>query len=163
MRSHLRHGLVGALCFSVALVVGCSGGSSGDKGVMAKGKLLQNGQPAKVEYAGTKQLPPGETGRMTVWFYPVKADNDVIIGPQGDIMVQGGEKADVESDGTFKLGGGDGKGIPPGKYRVVVTHIDPFTSKDVLKGMFSEGNSRVTREVKGPDEEIVIDLAKRGG
>jgi hypothetical protein len=147
------------LCF--AAVVLLSGCPAAEKRVKVRGKLLRNGQPAQVDVTG-KQLPPGETGRMRVMFYPVKADNEAIVNDDGELTAIGGEEAGVESDGTFALGGGKNPGIPPGKYRIVITHIDPLTGKDLLKGAFNEGKSRITRDVTG-DQEIVIDLAKPQG
>jgi hypothetical protein len=98
---------------------------------------------------------------MKITFYPVQADNDVIIDNDGNVKVGGAETATVESDSTFHLG--RGAPIRPGKYRVVITHIDPLSGKDLLKGRFSEGMSQITREVTGGDQEIVIDLAKPTG
>ena len=154
-----RYLLVCTLGFAAVLLL--SGCPAAEKRVKVRGKLLRNGQPAQVDLTG-KQLPPGETGRMKVMFYPVKADNEALLDGDGNLTAIGGEQAGVESDGTFVLGGAKGTGIPPGKYRIVITHIDPSTDKDLLKGAFNEGNSRITRDVSS-DQEIPIDLAKPTG
>jgi len=93
---------------------------------------------------------------MQVTFYPVKSSDERIANEEGETLVPGAEMAAVESDGTFHLE------IKSGKYRIVVTHIDPRTSQDLLKGVFNEDRSQVTRDVT-PDQEIIIDLAKPKG
>ncbi len=160
MRLFPRRILICALgVAAVGLGCGCSG--SKDKGIKVRGKLLRNGAPAQVDITGKALPPSGEgaaPGRMRVMFYPVKADNDVIANDGGEIKEGiSGHEAGVESDGTFVL-----IGVPPGKYRVVITHIDPSTEQDLLKGVFNEANSKITRDVTG-DQEIVIDLAKPTG
>src|SRR5262245_11180906 len=159
MRPFSRQVLVGTLGVAVvALFCGCP---PSEKVFKVKGKLLKNGQPAQVDITG-KSLPPGETGRIKVIFYPVQADNDVIVDQNGEVTVGGGEMAGVESDGTFSLSGSKGGGLKPGKYRIVILHLDPSTGKDLLKGAFNEANSKITRDING-DQEIVIDLAKPTG
>jgi hypothetical protein len=161
MRPLSPRGLIAAVCV-VALALACGCGAGGPRGVKVKGKLVKNGQPVSVDLPPGKPLPPGESARMKVWFYPVKADNEVIVDAGGGVTALGGEPATVESDGSFWLTGSKGTGIPAGKYRIVVTHTDPFTGKDLLKGAYSEAGSKVTRDVTG-EQEIVIDLAKPQG
>jgi hypothetical protein len=151
-----------ALVCLVALGLVCGCGAGGPSGVKVKGKLVKNGQPVSVDLPSGKPLPPGESGRMKVWFYPVKADNEVIVDANGGITALGGEQATVESDGSFWLTGSKGTGIPAGKYRIVITHADPSSGKDLLKGAYSEANSKITRDVTS-EQEIVIDLAKPQG
>jgi hypothetical protein len=157
MRLCLGNILAAALAIASMCLLGCGGGPP--RGVKIHGKLLKNGQPAEVEFVG-KKLPPGETGRMRLMMYPVKNDNDRIVNENGETLEPGVEVATVESNGTFHLdttGGSKG-----GKYRFVITHIDPSTGQDTLKGVFNELNSKVTRDVT-PDQEVVIDLGKPGG
>ncbi len=135
-------------------VIGCGG--STDKGVPVRGRLLQNGKPAQVDMVGVK-LPPGESGRMRVMFYPVKSDKDIIANESGEILTPGGEMASVEADGSFNVAG-----AKPGKYRIVITHIHPSSGDDLLKGVYDEQRSKVTRDVVA-NQEIIIDLAKPSG
>ncbi len=148
-----------SLWIGVLLLIGC--GSSSDQGIVVTGRLLKNGKPAQVDFVGRK-LPPGVSGRLTVIFYPVKSDNDAIAGEHGEVLVPGGEWAAVEDDGTFHIGKGQQKGIKPGKYRIVITHVDPSSEQDVLKGVFNESKSKITRDISA-GQEIVIDLAKPSG
>lgn len=147
-------------CAALWFFCGCTGG--GEKGIKVRGKLLKGGQPAQVDITG-KQLPPGDSGRMKVMLYPVKSDDQKLLDGYGNLTVVGGEQAGVEADGTFVVSRPKEMGIPPGKYRFVITHTDPFTNQDLLKGKFSEANSKITREVTSSDQEIVIDLDKPTG
>jgi hypothetical protein len=157
MRPCFGNILAAALAIVSMSVLGC--GSSAPRGVKIHGKLLKNGQPADVEFVG-KTLPPGETGRMRVTMYPVKNDNDRIVNENGETLEPGVEMVTVEPNGTFHLE--TTGGVKSGKYRFVITHIDPSSGQDVLKGVFNEFNSKITRDVT-PDKEIVIDLGKPTG
>jgi hypothetical protein len=154
MSRFIGHALFLALGMVALALAGC--GSSDKTGVVIKGKLLMNGKPATVDITG-KSLPPGESARMRVAFFPVKSDTDAIANKDGDILVEGEKLATVDADGTFWL-----DKVQPQKYRIVITHMDPFTSKDLLKGAFNEVNSKITRDVS-PDQEVIIDLAKPKG
>lgn len=159
----LRPGLSAVWAGAVVFAAGCGGGPADDR-VEVKGKLLMNGQAAAVDapVPAGKTLPPGDTGRIKVMFYPVKSDTDPLLDRSGQLLVGGAESATVESDGTFHLGRGKGVGVRKGKYRVVITQPDPFTGRDLLKGVFDMAASKVTREVDGTTE-VVIDLSKPGG
>jgi hypothetical protein len=137
-----------ALCLCAVVHLGCGGPTNG---VRIKGKLLQNGQPAQVDISG--KLPPGDTGRMRVTFYPVTSDDERIVDSDGNLLPTGGEIANVESDGSFTVA------AKSGKYRVVITHFHPSTDQDLLKGAFNEARSKVTRDISA-NQEIVIDLVK---
>ena len=145
-----------ALIVAFALL-GCGG--SVPKGIQVHGRLLKNGQPAEVDIVG-KQLPPGDSGRMSIEMYPVKSENEAIADENGETLVPGGEVGSVDVDGKFHF---DTTGAAKaGKYRFVITHIDPSSGQDLLKGVFNAARSKITRDVT-PDQEIVIDLGKPGG
>jgi hypothetical protein len=55
--------------------------------------------------------------------------------------------------------GPDGKGIPPGMYKITVEQFDPFPTTGKLGGQFNERNSKIEREVTGSDH-FDIDLDK---
>jgi hypothetical protein len=63
-------------------------------------------------------------------------------------------------DGTFQVVGKDGKGLPPGKYRVGLELIKK--KEDLYKGAFMGGRSPFTCEVTGGSSEIVVDLDQGG-
>src|SRR5207249_3620602 len=47
-------------------------------------------------------------------------------------------------DGTFIIEGGDGRGVPAGKYKVFVEWNEKFPmGKDLLKDKFNEANSKI--------------------
>jgi hypothetical protein len=141
------------------LALGCG---SREPVVKVRGKLTKGGQPYQAKLTGAN-LPPGENvGVAEVFFYPVKADNELIVNESGELKAVGGHNASVNADGTFEVVGPKGKGIPPGKYRIVIKHIDPNTDADLLKGAFDERNSGVTRDVT-TDAEVIIDLTKKTG
>jgi hypothetical protein len=146
-----------------ALLVGC-GGKSDANLVKLKGKLVKGGQPYASQLTGPK-YPEGEgVGMAEVTLFPVSDEKQVIVDDNGDTTVAGVQRAHVSPDGVFELPepGSKSQGIPRGKYRVVVKHIDPLTDKDRLNGKYNEKNSKVTRDI-GDGQEIVIDLAKPGG
>lgn len=158
MRVILGKVLFLVLSLAIGAAAGC-GGSGVHTGISVHGKLLQNNQPAQVDIVG-KQLPPGETGRMKVSMYPVKSEKDPIVNEDGATLEPGVEMAAVEADGRFSFA--TTSGAKGGKYRFVITHIDPSTGQDLLKGAFNEFNSKITRDIS-PDQEIVIDLSKPAG
>jgi hypothetical protein len=110
-----------------------------------RGRILENGLPIKVD---TSHLPPGDPGLQV---------NFTRIGG-----VDAGEETNAiitdAAQGSFELIGADGKGIPPGKYRVEVI-MAPFGSPDALKGKYSREKSKIEVEVK-EGEDLVIDLAQ---
>jgi len=63
-----------------------------------------------------------------------------------------------DGNGSFKVTGKDGKGLPPGKYRVTVEHLKK--KEDLFKGAFSGKRTPIVREVTNSSNEIVIDLDK---
>jgi hypothetical protein len=119
----------------LALVAGCGGDL-----VKAKGKLLKGGEPVKL----------GEKEAVRIVFVPV----DKVEGKEQNMY-----PAEFNpEDGTFKVVGSTGTGLPPGKYRVAVELTR--NRKDVLNGAFAPGNSPIVREVKNSSDVLVIDLDK---
>jgi hypothetical protein len=118
------------------LAAGCGG--SGKLGT--KGRVLKGGQPFI--------LPEGEYVRLT--FIPVLEK-----GRAEDYYVAEYKREDA----TFQVKGKDLKGMPPGKYKIMVEHLKGRT--DVLKGAFSEANTPFVCEVKTGADEVTIDLAQK--
>jgi hypothetical protein len=52
--------------------------------------------------------------------------------------------------------GPDGKGIPPGKYRLALEHLKK--KQDLFRGAFDGDRSPIVREVTNNSQEILIDL-----
>jgi len=61
-------------------------------------------------------------------------------------------------DGTFRVAGKDGRGLPPGKYRVAL-ELDRKRS-DLWRGKYDADKSPYIFDVDAKTEEIVIDLDK---
>jgi hypothetical protein len=103
------------------------------------GKLMKGGAPLKISETAVLQMNVYE-----------EADKEY-ANPHTVIW---------EKDGTFKVTGRTGKGIPPGKYKVSAVLIDPYPNgKDVLGGRMAKENAPVV-DVKA-NTEIVLDVDKK--
>jgi hypothetical protein len=151
-----------AATLSLALLfTGC--GSS--NAVRVNGKLLKGG----VGYS------PPEGHRVSVIFYAmeVRGSGDKAVGTNEPFQAQFNPK-----ESTFEVPGPDGRGIPPGKYRVAVIErltrdaltaqehtaskpsskaLDVNRETDFLKNQFGPKTSPIVREVTG-SSEILVDL-----
>jgi hypothetical protein len=126
--------LIGTLLF---LAVGLSTGCSGGGGSKVNGKIVKGGQPFTLSDKG-----------VFVLVFVNEAENPPKM-----------YNATTKPDGTFTVIGADGKGIPPGKYKVQVQAMDPYPQKDLLGGKFAPAEkSPLTVEVgKG---EIVVEVGQ---
>lgn len=121
-------------------LVGCAEKSTGAKPTVMKGRLTKGGQPLQV---------PNVAGRVQLTFYPYRDNRKELVDPN---------EATVNfADGTFEIRGLDGKGIPPGKYRVVVRQWMNFPSDDALKGAYALDRTPLVIDVVA-GEDILIDL-----
>jgi hypothetical protein len=141
--------LIGAICGVVA-IAGCNKGEpkAAEGNVIAKGVILKNGLPLKPTGGTSGNLPPGDPGLQVIFVKLGTIDAGLEI-PASIVSSEAG---------TFQLVGPEGKGIPPGKYRVVVV-LAPYGSNDELKGKYGRDNSPIEVEVK-KGEDLVIDLAQ---
>ncbi|MBI1249831.1 hypothetical protein GC197_18550 [bacterium] len=147
------------LLTSVGLFVGCLGAPKSDE-IVITGQLMEDGKPAKVDIGGGN-LPPGENvGRMLVTFYQVSSEDEPLLDKDGESLGVPSYTADLEDSGRFTILGPSGTGIPFGKYRVTITHIDPETMKDLLGGKFNERRSKLFYDITEENNEIEIDLSK---
>jgi hypothetical protein len=121
-------------CFSVLVLSGCSG----DGKLQPRGKILKGGSPFTV--------PEEEYVRIT--FHPIPADGSRARHVYAAVYNHG--------DATFKVVGADGKGLPPGKYRVAIEH--ERNRKDLFKGAYDADRSRWVFDLDSSSKEIVIDL-----
>lgn len=100
------------LAAGLVAMVGC--GTSAEKTVVVRGKLMKGGAPfTSKEATGGKALPPGDPG-IYIRFVRVG-------GTPGEEF----PGAVDPSSGTFEVRGNTGKGIPPSKYKVTV-HAGAF-------------------------------------
>jgi hypothetical protein len=123
--------LLTVLC--LVLLSGC-----GDGRVNAKGRVVKGGAAFTV--------PEEEYVRVT--FFPVTVDGKPPLNTYAATY--------NGADGTFRAVGADGKGIPPGKYRVAIEH--QRKKKDLFKGAYDGDRSPFVYDVDGGTREIVIDL-----
>jgi hypothetical protein len=117
------------------LLAGC--GSSGY--VKAKGRVVKGGEP----------FSPQADEIVQMAFF---AAGDDASDSRGSY-----EASFDRSDGSFRVLGKDGKGVPPGKYRVVVRLVK--NRKDQFKGAFGVKNSPFLCEVSSTSSDITVDLA----
>jgi hypothetical protein len=117
------------------VVVGC-----GSDKLKTKGRLLKDGSP----------LTLGEDELVRVIFVQV---------PEPGKRAENTYMAEYHrEDGTFTAVGADGKGLPPGKYRIAVEYTRK--KRDVLKGAFDSGNSPFVYDIDRSTGELTLDLAK---
>jgi hypothetical protein len=126
---------------ALAVLTGLAASGCGSGGaIRVKGTVTNNGQPLSVS----------DKGMVQVIFIPDDPEK------AGDTY-----PANVNPDGTFEVPGKEGKGIPPGKYRVAVRQLDPYPTKDKLKDKFSPEKTPIVRDVAS--REVNIDIANVSG
>jgi hypothetical protein len=128
--------LTATLC--LCLLSGCGGAGR----LNARGRIVKGGTPFTV--------PDTEYVRVT--FFPVTADGK----PPKNTYAATYNGA----DGTFRAVGPDGKGVPPGKYRIAVAH-EGKRRNDLFRGAYDGDRSPFVFDVDARSGEIVIDLDKR--
>jgi hypothetical protein len=116
--------------------IGC-----GDDGMLrTQGKLLKSDEPFVADEADDEAIQ--------VTFVPIL--------PDGKFPSSYYFAAVNQDTGTFVPSGAQGKGMPPGKYRVAVELMR--RKKDKLGGKFGLENSPFVFDVDSSTSEIVIDL-----
>lgn len=133
-----------SLRLAVALLL--SGCSAGKPVVSVSGRLLNNGEPLAIP---TQGLPPGERG-IRVGF---------LSAPQQGQLPESFFANVNPADGTFTVPGNEGRGIPPGKYRISVS-VGAMGQADQLKGAFSELNTPLSVDI-GSSGRLTIDVGKK--
>jgi hypothetical protein len=114
-------------------VIGCGGSH-----MKAKGHVMKGGQPFL--------LPEGEG--LRIFFAPVdpaKSDHFDSFAAEYD-----------PSNGSFQVQGKDGKGLPPGKYRVDIQLMK--SKEDLLGGKLMGKKSPFVLEVTSSGGDLLIDL-----
>jgi hypothetical protein len=121
-----------ALVLIALFVCGCNG----DGRTKARGRILKDGAPFQL----------GEGEGLRIVFAPVAAEGTTYES----------YPAVFNKDGSFQVMGKDGKGLPPGKYRVSLEHLKKKT--DLFNGAFAGDHTPIIREVSNGSGEIIIDL-----
>jgi hypothetical protein len=127
-------GLLAAL-----LLAGCGRGL-----VQPKGRVLKDGAPLALK----------EQEYVNIFFVPVVAQGEK---HPGDVYAARYNDA----DGAFQATGKDGKGLPPGKYKITVEHLRK--KRDLLNGAFGADKTPFVRDIDSRTGEIVLDLARPNG
>jgi hypothetical protein len=116
-------------------------GCGGDGKLQPKGRIVKGGAPFTV--------PAEEYVRIT--FHPIPGDgkraNNTYVAVYHN------------SDATFEVVGADGRGLPPGKYRVSVEH--ERKRKDLFKGAYDAEKSPFLFDIDSSSTELVIDLDRK--
>jgi hypothetical protein len=117
-------------------------GCGGDGRLRTRGQIIKDGNPYTAQ----------ETDIVRVTFVPIPEDGGKVMDWHIAVF--------NKSDGTFVASGKDGKGVPPGKYRIAVEHLRQ--KKDLLNGAFDPEKSPFVRDVKSSSDTLTLDLAKPG-
>jgi hypothetical protein len=123
-------GLLLALC-----LLGCDDGR-----LRTRGQVVKDGAPYTAE----------DSDIVRITFVPLPEGGEKVL----DYHIAVFNKA----DGTFVASGKDGKGVPPGKYRIAVEHLRH--KKDLLNGAFDTEKSPFVREVRSSSDTLTLDVAK---
>lgn len=132
--------------FALVCLVGCNSQPQ-EKVVVVRGRVTSAGAPLQVSGRDVG------LGRVEIAFHQVQPDGT----PATEF-----DSASADEQGNFNIRGRDGKGLKPGKYRIVVRQWDPDPT-DKLDGKFSLENSQIEREIGESDNTIEIDVAKPTG
>jgi hypothetical protein len=138
------------------VAAGCSNKADEPKTIV-KGKLVDGGKPYSFgpkSKGAAAPPPPGAEGAasgLRIQFTPAEG---------GDTF-----NAFVDAEtGAFEMKGHDGKGIKPGKYKIILgtpMYVPGTpTTNEPFGGKFSREKSQIEREVTLDGPEIVIDVSK---
>jgi hypothetical protein len=127
-----------SVALALCLLAGC-GRSDGKLNVT--GKVFKAGAPLRV--------PEEEYVRVT--FFPVTSDG---VPPKNTYAASFNR-----ADGTFRALGGDGHGIPPGKYRVAIEHVKK--GGDALRGAYDGDRSPLVFDIDRKTGPLVLELDKK--
>lgn len=124
-------------CLFLLFVCGCTDEKfSMQNAVAMKGTLTDAGVPLVVE--GIENA----TGMIVLEFHPVV---------EGEVDTTAATTSLVDLEGNFEIP----QGIEPGEYVITVRQWEPYPQKDLLKGKFRLGKSKIIRNI---DSDTVLDI-----
>jgi hypothetical protein len=132
------------MCVAVALLAVAGCGRESESGPRLAGRLLADGQPCR----------PASVADFDLKFLTMTGD-----GPQKRSYL-----AAVREDGTFDVNGSIGKGIPPGRYKVIVAGrvLDPQGKPTArYAGEYTEKATPLEVEITDSTRELTIDLGRK--
>jgi hypothetical protein len=124
------------ICVLVMTACGCGGSGT----YQTRGRVLKGGAALTVvepDFVRVVLVPLPEDGRKVLDWYVAEFNG---------------------SDGTFIVKGKDGKGMPPGKYRVSLELMKG--RRDAFKGAFDAERSPLVVSVQSGSDEITVDVDK---
>ncbi len=144
--------LVVIVCLVAA---GCGGGV---KRVTVTGKIVDGGAPLNLTGRDYQE----GAASVEVRFYPA---DEALSNLVASLPISLSTTAKL--DGTFVIDGGDGKGIPVGKYKVVLTNRNSMVDRtkpqaggaqgDAWGGRFSQEKTPFTFDIQDA-QEVVLDV-----
>jgi hypothetical protein len=124
--------------FILSLVALLAAGCGGSGFIKAKGRIVKGGQPY--------HTPDGQG--LRIFFAPEQV---------GDSEHYDSYAAAYDpEDGTFEVMGKDGRGLPPGQYRVGIQLME--RKEDLLGGKLLGKRSPLVVDVSSRSKDIVLDL-----
>src|SRR5262245_4510848 len=132
-------------CFALVVVALFAAGCGGAKAVKVEGKLVKSGQPYTLTEGGSLNLSfhsKGMTGEGMV--YPARVN---------------------ATDGSFVLDGPEGRGIPPGRYKITLNRTTESSDPASLVKLY-QSNKQFTFingkecEVTDESDKVTIDIGK---
>jgi hypothetical protein len=129
-------------CVSVVVIliaittIGCNS----SKTIKVKGRLVKNGQPYII----------GENEALRIFFVPENAPES---------SYESFSAVYDHSDGSFRVTGKDGQGMPPGNYRISLELR--LNRSDQFHGEFSSKKSPLTCAIDSSNQDVVIDLEQK--
>jgi hypothetical protein len=130
------------LCSSLCAFAGCGPKYATGTGVKIKGKIVKGGQPLDV--------PGRESGSGYV---------EVNLSPEDETQLAtlATTSANADADGNFLIDY-EGRGVPPGKYKIAVYQRDLGGDSDMLKGKFAAEKTPIKVDVDQSKVGGVLDL-----
>ena len=132
------------LCRSLALTLllcvvlsGC-----GPSLIKPRGRVIKGGAPLTME----------KTEKLGIALYSM---TDGVTSPT-DARIASVKRQDT----AFTVLGRQGKGIPPGQYRITVALMRGASERDLWNGKYDKAKSPFVFDLTSDKEEIVIDLGK---
>jgi len=114
------------------LVLSSLGCSRGGDTVRVTGQLLKDGKPYTANLSGK------EPDTFAVDFVGTRKDHNYLYN------------ATINSDGSFRVNGADGRGIPRGSYKITVLH----------SGFLGAGGDRLGTRYAVEKTPLAVDLSK---
>jgi hypothetical protein len=139
MRAASISAVAAVIVIAIAIAIAVFGFNSSDM-IKVKGHLVKDGQPYIID----------EKEGLRIFFVPVSAPENTFDSFSALYD---------RDDGSFHVTGKDGKGMPPGEYRISLELR--LNRSDRLNGEFSSKKSPLTCKIDSSHRDVVIDLEQK--